>query len=249
MEKGQKLPAPKFCNPEDGEGALGNQFRGKMYYKGSESDRKKWVTLVQQMLLGLGYSVGPKKDDGIFGDATESAVKLFQQEHEDWEWNALKVDGLVGPRTSDALNRAMVGVEGWYSNHQTEKSQTITFSLLTTTAEALKEPLSMDVDGVKNGKVVITSPVPARLLQISVILYPEGGSQPLANYGYKLYLADEVVDGTTDQNGLIKHDRVEAGDYMLEIAGSMTFIPAIPNKQASLRWVVFGSKSGGGEAV
>ena len=54
-----------------------------------------------QRLLNKGY--GPLIDDGIFGLQTESAVRIFQQAA------GLVVDGIVGPRTSDALAQAQEG--------------------------------------------------------------------------------------------------------------------------------------------
>ena len=54
------------------------------------------VRLLQQRLLELGYS-GVGTADGIFGPATETAVKKFQSEH------SLTVDGAVGQNTWQAL--------------------------------------------------------------------------------------------------------------------------------------------------
>lgn len=47
------------------------------------------------LLLEKGYNPGP--DDAIFGPDTEAAVKQFQTD------NGLTADGIVGPRTWDAL--------------------------------------------------------------------------------------------------------------------------------------------------
>jgi hypothetical protein len=60
------------------------------YMKGED------VRLLQQRLLELGYS-GVGTADGIFGPATETAVKKFQSEH------SLTVDGAVGQNTGQAL--------------------------------------------------------------------------------------------------------------------------------------------------
>jgi murein L,D-transpeptidase YcbB/YkuD len=122
------LPAEKLCNkynnpnPIKGEGALGNETKGKMYYEG-KGDKKSLVETLQTMLRDLKKydlgSFGPNNDgvDGTFGNSTEDAVKQFQKEHKDWDGNALKVDGLVGPETADALNREMVDI--WYDHYQT----------------------------------------------------------------------------------------------------------------------------------
>jgi len=129
------LPALTLCNklppynPIQGDGALGNQYRGMMYYTGS--DKEELVTTLQNMLIALEYSIGPSGADGKFGDNTENAVKQFQENNKKCDGNELKIDGLVGPMTSDALNRAMVGVDGWYDYYKTETSLTIDFTLLT----------------------------------------------------------------------------------------------------------------------
>jgi hypothetical protein len=257
-ESGDKtpLPAPDFCNswgegnPVLGKGALGNSSTGHMYYSDT-GNREAMVKKVQAMLSALGYTLGSAGADGKFGNDTEKAVKKFQEEHEDWGGKKLNVDGLVGPKTADALNRKMVA-KGWYKFHQTETRLTRTFSLLTIQAEALKSPVSLDVEGVKKGKVVIVdySPGnPGNLLHISFILYAEKDRRPLANCRYRLYLSHGVVEGTTDKDGLIEYGRVKAGDYLLEIAGSRTYVPAISGDTARFGWMVLGSGSEGSDAV
>jgi len=85
MGEDRKLPAPDFCNREGGgkanpiygKGALGNQYSGRMFYSGSQSDKEKWVTLAQEMLLDLGFGEGEKGADGKFGNDTEKAVREF----------------------------------------------------------------------------------------------------------------------------------------------------------------------------
>lgn len=210
---GKKLPAPDFCNKKDagkknpvyGKGALGNQFQSRMFYSGS--DKEDHVALVQTMLSGpgLGYDVGPKGADGKFGDETEKAVKKFQKEHEDWHGDPLNVDGLVGPETADALNRAMVGADGWYETHQTETSLTLDFSLLTVTSNALKKPVSMSVENTEKGKIVIARKIPdnSDLLRIKLIDFDR---QPMKNTHYRLELDDEAfspVEADTDEQGVL----------------------------------------------
>src|SRR4030088_1859319 len=53
---------------------------------------------LQQALKALGHDPGPI--DGVFGDATESAVKAFQQEKE------ITVDGVVGKVRAITLDEA-----------------------------------------------------------------------------------------------------------------------------------------------
>ena len=52
------------------------------------------VRYLQELLTNAGY---PTATDGVFGAATEAAVRSFQEE------NGLESDGIVGPRTWEAL--------------------------------------------------------------------------------------------------------------------------------------------------
>ena len=70
------------------------------------------VRYCQEVLLKIGYDVGKSGADGIFGTATLAAVKKFQGDysivHPD---KALKVDGVVGPMSWQALEDAAGGTE------------------------------------------------------------------------------------------------------------------------------------------
>lgn len=57
----------------------------------------KAVEDLQLTLDRLGYPIGNAGADGIFGKATESAVRQFQQ------WHSLTVDGIAGQQTQTAL--------------------------------------------------------------------------------------------------------------------------------------------------
>lgn len=148
-----KLPASKLCNkfppfnPIKGDGPLA---RGDA--------RKDLVKHLQKMLVDLGFDLGrtgENKDgvDGIFGDLTDKAVTDFQGKNKDWEGNPLKVDKKVGPKTSDALNRAMVGI--WYDVYVTPKELTEDTLIITATRHAIKEGISFDPDPVKRVKVIL----------------------------------------------------------------------------------------------
>ena len=65
----------------------------KLPYK--KGDKGEEIKEVQQALLDLGYKAG--KADGIYGQKTQDAVKLFQAR------NGMTVDGKVGQRTLDRL--------------------------------------------------------------------------------------------------------------------------------------------------
>lgn len=67
-----------------------------MLKKGSRGTE---VRKLQEQLNKLGYNAGAV--DGIFGSCTESAVKAFQRA------NGLAVDGIVGPKTQNKLNKKL----------------------------------------------------------------------------------------------------------------------------------------------
>ena len=70
-------------------------------------DKGPCVTLLQEDLIRLGYSVGRTGADGKFGKNTEAGVKAFQKDHDDRDGRALKVDGIVGEKTWGALDDAI----------------------------------------------------------------------------------------------------------------------------------------------
>ncbi len=158
------LPALRLCNvstpnPVTGDGALGNVNKGQMYYRGS--DREDLVRILQQMLVALGYDVGPAGVDGILGNDTEAAVLAFQENNTDWEGTQLNADGLVGPRTSDALNRKMVGV--WYDLYQTPIEFTNGMPLFTATNDAFKDGVSIERGESAGAKIVVVDYRPPRV--------------------------------------------------------------------------------------
>jgi len=65
--------------------------------KGSKGDA---VKRMQTILFNLGYDLGKWGIDGDFGSATEKALKEFQSD------NRLEVDGVCGPATWAALEKA-----------------------------------------------------------------------------------------------------------------------------------------------
>ena len=64
-----------------------------------------YVIECQTDLIALGYSCGPKGADGKYGDDTIKAVKAFQKDH------GLTADGVCGPKTWDALDKAMADLK------------------------------------------------------------------------------------------------------------------------------------------
>ena len=64
------------------------------------------VVYCQQLLIKLGYDLAPYGADGKFGNKTRNAVVSFQRTH------GLNADGVVGPLTWDALEKAAGGDPG-----------------------------------------------------------------------------------------------------------------------------------------
>lgn len=82
--------------------------------------RSNLVIHLQKMLFELGYLLGSNSSfldgvDGVFGNDTFSAVQEYQRDHLDFDAAPLVVDGIVGERTGDSLNREMVGI--WYGSY------------------------------------------------------------------------------------------------------------------------------------
>lgn len=65
-----------------------------------------YVTECQTMLVKLGYDIGPCGIDGDYGKATMAAVTQFQKDH------GLGADGICGPKTWAALDKAMADADG-----------------------------------------------------------------------------------------------------------------------------------------
>lgn len=60
--------------------------------------------IAQRILIHFGFPCGPTGPDGVYGPATEAAVRRFQQTHP-----PLQVDGVVGGHTWIALMQAVLG--------------------------------------------------------------------------------------------------------------------------------------------
>jgi hypothetical protein len=157
------LPAVKLCNRK-GSGKPNPIFGDGPIATGDA--RKDLVKHLQTALLELGFQLGTTGEnhdgiDGVFGDLTRNAVKDFQQDHKDWDDVPLTVDKLVGPKTSDAINRELVGK--WYDLYETPKELIEDRILITVTPDALKEKVPVKTDGKKKGRIVIVGQLPQTL--------------------------------------------------------------------------------------
>ena len=70
-----------------------------------KGDVSEDVKSAQEALKSLGYDLGKTGADGIFGSATQEAVKAFQ------EASGLKVDGIIGQDTISAIQEASKSTE------------------------------------------------------------------------------------------------------------------------------------------
>lgn len=74
-----------------------------------------------------------------------------------------------------------------------------------------------------------TGPETTLKCHISLLLRSNSGCVPLAKRKYKLTISEQrVLEGTTDEDGLVQHGDIPPGDYKLEIEEHKTFVPAIP---------------------
>ena len=87
------------------------------------------VELLQTYLYKLGYGLGVYGIDGDFGRDTEKAVKAFQSDHK------LVQDGIAGPMTWDALQKAVDSLE---ANPKPAKYTVCIHGLDKTQAEAMR---------------------------------------------------------------------------------------------------------------
>ena len=98
-------------------------------------NKGEYVKEAQTILYNLGYNLGSYGIDGDFGRATEAAVKEFQRDHA--KSDGLVVDGVVGPMTWDALQKASGAIQK--PSEPADKHYTVCIKHLTKTqADALK---------------------------------------------------------------------------------------------------------------
>lgn len=224
-----KLPVLDLCNrdepnPKRGHGPLGNEYSkpSQMSYDNSKGDKYQLVKLLQTMLAVLGYLGDSLGTDGKFGAETETATKSFQHDYKDFEGKPLKEDGKVGPKTSDALNRALVGL--WYPEYLTPMELTKEFLLVTTTKSKLRKGVHLDLKEVNAVKIALM-PVEG-LCGVYVQLYDDSFTQVLAKTKYCLrgLLSGTEITGTTDAHGILRHEFLPDDSYELESCGGVEIV-------------------------
>ena len=100
---GHDLAAPAFSGNAILEAVYDNERRLDTSSRGAAINVA--VQIVQNALIGLGYDFPQFGADGIYGRETEDAVNAFQQDV------GLVVDGVVGFRTIDYLDKRIRGAE------------------------------------------------------------------------------------------------------------------------------------------
>jgi peptidoglycan hydrolase-like protein with peptidoglycan-binding domain len=201
--KQKRLLDPVLLRNESdgGKGPLGNSVRGRMYFNGSTREKEDLVKILQIMLNELGYKSDDGKllvVDGVFGDKTEQAVMKFQNDNKDWKGEQLKIDGLVGPLTSDALNRAMVGI--WYPMYQTDSKLTNDIIVIAVTKDALNKEISLDLNKAKKIRLIMMD-----RQQVKAITLHEPDDSKFSFEGEGKYTIFDK-DGTAIADGRIKDD-------------------------------------------
>ncbi|AFM40766.1 cell wall-associated hydrolase, invasion-associated protein [Desulfosporosinus acidiphilus SJ4] len=171
------------------------------------------VITLQKELNNLNYSVGTA--DGIFGSKTLSAVEAFQQN------DHLQVDGIAGPITQDALEKAQS-----QSAQATQATQAIQ-----STAQATQAAQSAQATQTSN-----TNPIVSRIISEANSLlgtpYLWGGTTPkgfdCSGFTQYVYASQGIVLPRTSQEqgktgtAVTYHD-LKSGDLVFfSIAGNGT---------------------------
>lgn len=165
---------------------------GDAYKKGASGAT---VTEIQTRLKNWGYYSG--EVDGVFGSATEKAVKYFQQK------NGLTADGVVGTQTLAAL-----GINGGGGTDGGSQSGDLYLLARVISAEARGEPYT--------GQVAVGAVVLNRVRHssfpnsISGVIYQSGAfsclddgqfDQPIAESAYRA--AQDALNGADPSGGAI----------------------------------------------
>lgn len=158
----EQLDPPKLCNKFNPPNPI--LADGPLVKNDGRDDL---VRIAQKMLDHLGHDLGTSGEkhngvDGAFGAGTEREVKDFQSKNKDWADQPLAVDAKIGPETSDALNRAMVG--RWYDFYVTPKVLSGDTLLVTATKEGAMKGIPIgDMTGIRKIKLVFKERMPTMI--------------------------------------------------------------------------------------
>ncbi len=184
--------------------------------------RRETVKKLQGLLKALGFDLGetgPDHDgvDGVLGTKTFKAVDDFQKDgsHRDWDGRGLVEDKLVGPRTSDALNRELVGV--LYDSYETDGRLTEGPRVITGSSQIMSEGgLTVEDFGEEEVKIIVKGELDLKEMdELNITVLDEAGV-PQASAPFKLKGSGVNVDGTTDGEGKLSR-RVRAEDDTLTL--------------------------------
>lgn len=156
------------------------------------------VAQIQQRLQELGYS--PGSADGIFGSRTKNAVISFQRDY------GLADDGIVGPKTLEALGLSGGGGSGGGYNGFSESDVQLLASIIS--AESRGEPYQ--------GQVAVGAVIMNRIAHpsfpntLSGVIYQEGAFSCLYDGGINAAVADsayqaarEAINGSDPTGGAV----------------------------------------------
>jgi peptidoglycan hydrolase-like protein with peptidoglycan-binding domain len=209
------LPVLKLCDPKPQFGTMPGDGALTIGDK-----RKDLVKHLQLMLRDLGFKLGTTGEnndgvDGVFGNLTLEAVKDFQSNDKDIDDIPLKSDGKVGPRTSDSLNRVLVGL--WYDAYQVPKELGKGRVIMFATANALKTNLFLDTTDVSSAVVIIRGQLKHR---IRLFLHDRIG-KPLRLTNVEIQFDDKLlISSMTNDDGEVivetdRHHEVGTAKYEL----------------------------------
>lgn len=217
----QKLFDPLYLQNRD-EGGSGPLIKSDT--RRSSSEQQDLVTQLQYMFKALEYplgSAGPEKDgvDGVWGDLTGEVVKEFQGKYRDWNKNTLLEDNMVGPRTSDALNRIIVGI--WFDRYDTPKELTEHNRIVTITDEHIQDAgVEFDASYLKKNVIVqVNCGTPPIQIKSVRFVYDMEWS-PINKVEYTLVAPDGgSIEGSTDGDGYVTDTVWSGGQSKILLTG------------------------------
>jgi len=117
IQAGEPEASAAAARPARG-GSTGNLMMGA---RGERvADVQKKLSALSAMTPGVSFDLGSTGADGVFGGKTRDAVKDFQR------MSGIRVDGIVGPETRTALDKAMSAAVGAKEAEMAAKAEAVT---------------------------------------------------------------------------------------------------------------------------